>query len=737
MKKEGFRKENALLHSIYYAAAICIMVCVCIWSADIVSYAAEGTYGNWKYEYDVNGATITAYEGNSSVVKIPSSIDGHKITGIDSYVFENKNMKEVTIPESITWIGTGAFYNCRKLTKIYFNAKNCSDCYDWSNLFYNAGADSGSLKVVFGSNVKSIPGNLFYVKSDENYVRITTVVMSNAVEKVGESAFGNCQNLENVTWGKSIKNIGKSAFANCIRLKSVTIPETVTEIGAYSFYNCKLLSSVYYNARNCSDCYEWAQNFYNAGADSNSLKVEFGSKVIVIPAYLFYVDANYNYGDGVYAHITSVKMSNSIQDIGNSAFDCCYDLKNVTWGKSIKNIGKSAFANCIRLKSVTIPETVTEIGAYSFYNCKLLSSVYYNARNCSDCYEWAQNFYNAGADSNSLKVEFGSKVKVIPAYLFYVDADYNYGDGVYAHITSVKMSNSIQDIGASAFDRCYDLKTVTWGTSIKTIGKYAFSSCGMASITLPAAVTNIGYKAFIDCDSLKKAVIRSKKAQFDSYVFYNCHEDLRIYCFKGSTALQYAKDNGIKYSYLDLPRADITSISNTSTGIKLVWKKVSGASEYYVYRKTGTTSFKAIKTVKGSGTLSYTDTSVKDNNGSTYYYMVKPYDSNGTSDIYTSKKIVRLKAVGISKIQNQSGRKLYVLWGKNTKATGYQLQYSASSSFSGAKTLTVSGYKNVSKTLSGLTKGKTYYVRVRVYKQSGTSKYYSAWSGIKTIKITK
>ena len=54
-----------------------------------------------------------------------------------------------------------------------------------------------------------------------------------------------------------------------------------------------------------------------------------------------------------------------------------------------------------------------------------------------------------------------------------------------------------------------------------------------------------------------------------------------------------------------------------------------------------------------------------------------------------------------------------------------------------AKTLTVSGYKNVSKTLSGLTKGKTYYVRVRVYKQSGTSKYYSAWSGIKTIKITK
>ena len=736
MKKEGFRKENALLHSIYYAAAICIMVCVCIWSADIVSYAAEGTYGDWKYEYDINGATITAYEGNSSVVKIPSSIDGHKITGIGEGVFENKNMEEVTIPESITKIGYHAFYNCRKLTKIYFNAKNCSDCHSYGGTFYNAGADTGAVQVIFASGVKRIPGHLFYVNSDENYAKITSVSMSDTVQVVGQSAFDNCQYLKNVTWGKSIQNIGESAFANCIRLRSVTIPETVTGIGYHAFYNCRALSSVYFNARNCSGCHSYGGTFYNAGADSNSLKVEFGSKVIVIPEYLFYVNANYNYGDGAYAHITSVKMSNSIQKIGKSAFDCCYDLAAVTWGTSIKTIGEYAFSHC-SMKTITIPETMTDIGYRAFYDCSNVSTIYFDAKNCSGCHSYGGTFYNAGADSNSLKVEFGSKVKVIPEYLFYVNADYNYGDGAYAHITSVKMSNSIQDIGESAFDRCYDLKAVTWGTSIKTIGRYAFSSCGMASITLPAAVTNIGYKAFIDCDSLKKAVIRSKKAQFDSYVFYNCHEDLRIYCFKGSTALQYAKDNGIKYSYLDLPRADITSISNTSTGIKLVWKKVSGASGYYVYRKTGTTSFKVIKTVKGSGTLSYTDTSVKDNNGSTYYYMVKPYDSNGTNDIYTSKKIVRLKAVGISKIQNQSGRKLYVLWGKNTKATGYQLQYSASSSFSGAKTLTVSGYKNVSKTLSGLTKGKTYYVRVRVYKQSGTSKYYSAWSGIKTIKITK
>lgn len=238
----------------------------------------------------------------------------------------------MTIPESITWIGTGAFYNCRKLTKIYFNAKNCSDCNSNTATFYNAGVDTGLVKVVFGNRVKRIPANLFYVNSYDTYARITEVVISDSVQIIEDSAFDCCFDLTNVTWGKSIKTIGRWAFEFCM-IKSVMIPETTTSIGYKAFYGCSNLSSVYFNAINCADCHSDGGTFYNAGADRGALKVEFGPKVKVIPANLFYVDENYNYGDGAYAHITSVKLSDSILEIKDSAFDCCFDLVSVTWGK--------------------------------------------------------------------------------------------------------------------------------------------------------------------------------------------------------------------------------------------------------------------------------------------------------------------------------------------------------------------------------------------------------------------
>lgn len=82
------------------------------------------------------------------------------------------------------------------------------------------------------------------------------------------------------------------------------------------------------------------------------------------------------------------------------------------------------------------------------------------------------------------------------------------------------------------------------------------------------------------------------------------------------------------------------------------------------------------------------------------------------------------------------GRKLTVTWKKDTRATGYQIQYSTDKNFKkGVKTATVSKYKTVSKTITKLTKGKRYYVRVRSYKSakvSGkTQKLYGAWSGAK------
>ena len=88
-------------------------------------------------------------------------------------------------------------------------------------------------------------------------------------------------------------------------------------------------------------------------------------------------------------------------------------------------------------------------------------------------------------------------------------------------------------------------------------------------------------------------------------------------------------------------------------------------------------------------------------------------------------------------MSNVKGKKMKVVYSKNAKATGYQIQYSVKSSFKGAKTVKVKGAKNVSKVISKLTKGKKYYVRVRGYKVSGGKTYISAWSAKKAVSIKK
>lgn len=106
----------------------------------------------------------------------------------------------------------------------------------------------------------------------------------------------------------------------------------------------------------------------------------------------------------------------------------------------------------------------------------------------------------------------------------------------------------------------------------------------------------------------------------------------------------------------------------------------------------------------------------------------------------TTKKVtvtVNPAKVKLTGVKNYKGKKLKAYWKKNTKVTGYQVQYSTSSKFKSAKTVTVKGYKSTSKTITKLTKNKKYYVRVRTYKTVSKVNYYSGWSNVKSITIKK
>ncbi|MGN0734943.1 MAG: fibronectin type III domain-containing protein [Anaerovoracaceae bacterium] len=91
--------------------------------------------------------------------------------------------------------------------------------------------------------------------------------------------------------------------------------------------------------------------------------------------------------------------------------------------------------------------------------------------------------------------------------------------------------------------------------------------------------------------------------------------------------------------------------------------------------------------------------------------------------------------VTVSKLTRSSSGKLKLTWKKHsTQTTGFQIQYSTSSTFKNAKTVTVSGKTATSKTISKLTKGKKYYVRVRAYKTVNGVKYYGSWSSKKSLR---
>ena len=171
---------------------------------------------------------------------------------------------------------------------------------------------------------------------------------------------------------------------------------------------------------------------------------------------------------------------------------------------------------------------------------------------------------------------------------------------------------------------------------------------------------------------------------------------------------------------------------NQASGIKLTWSKVNGANGYKIYR--GST---LIKTITSGSIVTFADTKAN-TNGTKYTYKVLAKAATGDSTLSKSVAVYKVARPAVSSVINSAASKMTVKWGRNAKANGYQIQYSTSKTFaSGNKAVTVVGASTVSKVIGSLTKGKTYYVRIRTYKTVGSSKYWSAWSALKSVKVAK
>ena len=214
---------------------------------------------------------------------------------------------------------------------------------------------------------------------------------------------------------------------------------------------------------------------------------------------------------------------------------------------------------------------------------------------------------------------------------------------------------------------------------------------------------------------------------------YQKHKQIILYLFFGICTTANGKI---------VSKCSVCGAVNSTTAVPLAKTFTISATNYNYNGKVKTLSV-TVKDSKGKTLNKNTDYTVSYAKGrkNVGKYAVKITFKGNYSGTKTLYFTIKPKATSISKVTAGS-KKFTVKWKKQaTQTTGYQIQYSTSSKFSKAKTVTVGKNSTTSKTISKLTAKKKYYVRVRTYKtvkiNGKATKIYSSWSKTKYVTTKK
>lgn len=288
-------------------------------------------------------------------------------------------------------------------------------------------------------------------------------------------------------------------------------------------------------------------------------------------------------------------------------------------------------------------------------------------------------------------------------------------------------------------------KTITFKIIPKKISKVSLSKKTTNSLTLSWNKLDdvTGYKIYkYDSKSEDYEYLKTiKGASTTSFTDSNL-TDATVYKYKvrGYKTVDGNAYNGfISNSFAESTKVKTVSNLNlktrNATSLELSWDKVKNADGYRIYRlDTNTDTYKLVKTINNNTTTSYKHSNLV--SATNYYYKVKAFKylngSNRYSD-YSSRLKATTRPLQPSVILNSTKSKsIKVSWTNISKrATGYEVRMSTSKNgtFNSIGTTT-----NTSFTKVNLTKGKTYYFKIRAYRIVDGQKIYSLYSGIKSIK---
>ena len=333
--------------------------------------------------------------------------------------------------------------------------------------------------------------------------KLEEIVMPKKLKKIDSEAFQGYSSLTKLTLPDSVARIDGLAFCGCSGLTELTLPNSVKSIGDGAFADCSGLEKITVESGN--SCYDSRDNC-NSIIDKKTNTLIAGCKNSVIPNSVARIDGLAFCGC---SGLTELTLPNSVKSIGDGAFaDCsglekitvesgnsCYDsrdncnsiidkktntlivgCKNSIIPNSVTRIGDSAFEYCSGLTELTLPNSVASIGDSAFYVCRGLEKITVESGN--SCYDSRDNC-NSIIDKKTNTLIVGCKNSIIP--------------------------NSVTSIGSGAFAYCSGLTELTLPNSVTSIGDAAFRGCsGLTELTLPNSVRSIGDYAFVDCSGLSK-----------------------------------------------------------------------------------------------------------------------------------------------------------------------------------------------------------------------------------------
>ena len=356
---------------------------------------------------------------------------------VGDYAFESAGLLEAMLPESVEYLGDGAFGWCGKLTAAsvpggltYLGASVFRECGDL-------------VDVTLGEGIEVIPDYMFcYCDS------LQEVELPDTITCIGYEAFARCYALKEIVIPVGVIFIGYSAFWDCWNMTAVVLPEGLVTIASSAFDGCNRLEQM-----NLPDSLEtfsidgmentpWVQNKY----DDNGYAVE-GQWLL-----------SYRGSD------SSVVIPDSVKRIAGYALDACANVRNITSVKlpdGLEYIGVAAFEYCTGLTALTIPDSVTFIDEVAFYGCSGLESLVIPDSVTTlehAAFAWCQNL----------------KELTLSANLTWIPDDCFRGC---ESLQSVEIPDGVTYIGHWAFYDCTDMQSITIPASVTTIEDEAVGYC--------------------------------------------------------------------------------------------------------------------------------------------------------------------------------------------------------------------------------------------------------------------